>query len=196
LDPQARDLYKKIRKGGGKPIQVEKQIETIPAKHNLPLQLSSFIGREKEQGEIRSLLTRQRLVTLTGTGGIGKTRLALHVGQNLLYQFPGGIWFIAFDSLSDSALVPQTVASIFGIQEGANHSLIEQLTDSLREKTALLIFDNCEHLLEACTQLIILLLQNCSNLILVTSRETLNMPGSGLFLFLPGRQMGISKLAE
>jgi DNA-binding SARP family transcriptional activator len=149
LDPQpeTRALYKKIRKGEGKPVQLEKQIETTTPKHNLPLQLSTFIGREKEQAEILKLLTKNRLITLAGTGGIGKTRLSLQVGQQLLKQYSGGVWFVALDSLSDPSLVSQTIASVFDIQETTDRPLIEKLTDALREKTILLILDNCEHLL-------------------------------------------------
>ena len=203
LDPQpeTRALYKRIRKREAKQVQVEKSSETITPKHNLPLQLSTFIGREKEQGEILNLIARHRLVTLTGTGGIGKTRLALQVGQNLLRDFPDGIWFIALDSLYDPALVPQTVASVFNLQEQVDRSLIEKLTEFLREKKALLIWDNCEHLLEACIRLVTRLLQTCPNVkILVTSRETLNLPGEAIYfmppLSMPEREVRIEKLAE
>jgi predicted ATPase len=139
-------------------------------------------------------------VTLTGTGGIGKTRLALQLGYNLLGDYPAGIWFIALDSLSESDLVPQTVASIFDMQENVNRSLVEQLTDSLRQKTTLLIFDNCEHLLDACRQLIIPLLQNCPNLkILATSRESLHVTGEAIYsmpsLAIPKGKIGVEKLA-
>lgn len=203
LDPQpeTRALYRRIRKGGIKEVQAEKPIETITPKHNLPLQLSTFIGREKEQVEIISLIAKHRLVTLAGTGGIGKTRLSLQVGQNLLNHYPGGVWFIAFDSLSDAALVPQTVAAIFDIQESADGSLVERLTDYLHEKTTLLIFDNCEHLLEACVDLITALLRKCPTLkILVTSRETLNVSGEAIYympsLSIPEGEVTIEKLPE
>jgi predicted ATPase/DNA-binding SARP family transcriptional activator len=184
LDPQpeTRALYKKIRKGEIKPTQVEKQIEPIKPKHNLPLQISTFIGREKEQDEIIKLLERNRLVTIAGVGGIGKTRLSLQVGQRLLSYYPEGVWFISFDSLSDPALVPQTVATVFDIREGSNLPVIEILINVLREKTTLLILDNCEHLLEGCAQLITVLLTNCPSLkILATSRETLNIAGESIY---------------
>ena len=192
LDPQpeTRELYKKIRKGEIKPIPVEKQIETTIPKHNLPIQLSTFIGREKEPDEIANLIARNRLVTLVGVGGVGKTRLSLQVGEKVLNNYPNGVWFIALDSLSDSSLVPQTVAAVFHIREGSsNRPIIEILMNVLREKTTLLILDNCEHLLDACAQLITSLLTNCPNLkILATSREILNVLGEATY-YVPSLSM-------
>jgi predicted ATPase/DNA-binding SARP family transcriptional activator len=184
LDPQpeTRALYKKIRKREMKPVRVEEKVETSEPKHNLPLQLSSFIGREKEIDDIANLLARNRLVTLAGVGGIGKTRLSLQVGQRLLNEYPNGVWFIALDSLADPALVPQNVAAIFEIREGSERPIIETLKHILRQKTALLILDNCEHLLEGCAQLINALLTSCPNLkVLATSRETLNIAGEAIY---------------
>ena len=94
-------------------------------------------------------------------GGIGKTRLALQVGQILLNDYLHSVWFVALDSLSDATLVPQTVASVFDIREGPDRPIIEILKNVLREKTTLLILDNCEHLLDTCAQLITTLLTNC-----------------------------------
>ena len=204
LDPQpeTRALYKKIRKGEIKPIAVEKLTETIAPKHNLPLQLSTFIGREKEQDEINNLLAKNRLVTLAGVGGIGKTRLALRVGQRLLNDYQNGVWVVALESLSDPVLIPTTVASVFDIRESHDRPIIEILINVLREKTTLLILDNCEHLLDACAQLIKTLLQNCPNLkILVTSREVLGISGEAIYylpsLSIPEQQNdSIEKLIE
>ena len=184
LDPQPETyaLYKDIRKREKKNIQIEKSIELSTPTHNLPLQISSFVGREKEQDEITNLIYKHRLVTLAGVGGIGKTRLSLQVGQRVLKNFSDGAWFIALDSLSDPVLVPQTVASVLDIREVTDRSVIETLIYVLRQKTTLLIFDNCEHLLDSCTQLITSLLTNCPNLkILVTSREVLNVGGEAIF---------------
>lgn len=195
LDPQpeTRALYKQIRKREIKPIPVKEQIEPITPKHNLPVQLSSFIGRDKEQDEITNLIAKNRLVTLAGAGGIGKTRLSLQVGQKLLNNFPNGVWFIPLDSLSDSTLLPQTFASVFGIRESPDRPIIERLADFLREKTTLLILDNCEHLLEACIKLITTLLRNCPNVkILTTSREVLGISGEATYyipsLSIPERE--------
>ena len=149
---------------------------------NLPVPFTSFIGREKEQEEIINLIGRNRLVTLAGAGGIGKTSLAIQVGYKLRNEFPNGIWSIALDSLSDPALVPQTVASVFDIQETPDRPVTEILTNVLREKSVLLILDNCEHLLDACSQLSTTLLMNCPNLkILATSREVLNITGEAIY---------------
>jgi predicted ATPase/DNA-binding XRE family transcriptional regulator len=153
---------------------------------NLPSSISSFIGREKEQGEVVNLLQKNRLVTIAGTGGIGKTRLALQVGHQLQNDFADGVWFVPLDSLSDLALVPQTVASIFEIRASADRPIIETLKDVLRRKTLLLVLDNCEHLLEACAQLITSLLLHCPHMrILTTSREVLNLTGEAIYSMPP-----------
>lgn len=203
LDPQpeTRELYKKIRKREIKPARVEKELEIFTPQHNLPFQLSSFIGREKEQEEIATLLKKNRLVTLAGVGGIGKTRLALQVGQKLLNGYPDGIWFIPLDSLSNPTLVPQTVASIFDIRETAAHSTVDILKNMLRPKSLLLILDNCEHLLDSCAQLIRTLLQSCPQLsILTTSRELLKMEGEAAHyldpLSIPEDRASLEKLTE
>ena len=184
LDPQpeTRELYKKIRKGEAKPIPIAKETEFTSPKHNLPHQLSSFIGREKEVGEIVDLVTKNRLVTLAGIGGIGKTSLSLQVGRKLLDKFKDGVWFIPLDSLSEPALVPQTVASVFGIRPSNSEPVIETLTRAMRENATLLILDNCEHLLDACAELTTTLLANCPNIkVLATSREVLNISGEATY---------------
>jgi predicted ATPase/DNA-binding SARP family transcriptional activator len=182
-------------------LVVEPPIYAEKPRHKLPKLLTSFIGREKEQQEVILLVKENRLVTLTGSGGIGKTRLCQQVGHNLLNEYPDGVWFISLDSLSDPALVPQTVASIFDIRESQHQPVIEILKDVLRQKTALLILDNCEHLPEACAQLITDLLMNCPNLaILATSRETLNVAGEAVYsmpsLSLPEHHVSLDDLSE
>ena len=200
--PETRDLYKKIRKREIKPAQIQKPAEQPSPRHNLPLQLSSFIGREKEQKAVSKLIAHNRLVTLIGTGGIGKTSLALQMGHKLLKDYPDGVWFIALDSLSNPALVPQTVAAVFDIRERSDKPLHELLTNSLRTKTALLIFDNSEHLLNACAQLIMALLQHCPDLkILATSREALSIAGEATYrmpsLSIPQkREVSLERLGE
>jgi predicted ATPase/DNA-binding XRE family transcriptional regulator len=153
---------------------------------NLPSLITSFIGREKEQFEVIHLLKKNRLVTLAGAGGMGKTRLAIQLGNQLLQDYPHGVWFIPLDSLSDPLLVPQTVASSCGVCEDAGRPIIEILKHVLRQKTSLLLLDNCEHLLESCRQLIITLLTHCPNLrILATSRELLNVEGEATYYLPP-----------
>ena len=186
LDPQpeTRALYKRLRKrlAEAKPVESEKELQTTEPRHNLPSRLSTFIGREKEIDQVATLLSRQRLVTLVGAGGIGKTRLSLQVGQRLLSEYADGVWFLALDSLSDPGLVPQTIASVFDIRETPGRPVLELLTNVLQKKRILLILDNCEHLLEACVQLAVALLASCPNLkILATSREVLNITGEAVY---------------
>src|SRR6185503_9286024 len=146
--------------------------------HNLPAQLTSFIGREKEMDEIKNLIAAQRIVTLTGSGGAGKTRLSLRVGAECLDQFSGGIWFVELAPVTNPALVPQTLLSIFNLREDSHRTALEILINSLRPKTILLIFDNCEHLIEACAQISEDLLHACPKLkILASSREALGIAG-------------------
>jgi predicted ATPase/class 3 adenylate cyclase len=146
--------------------------------HNLPLQLTSFIGREKEILEVKRDLLGDRFVTLTGPGGTGKTRLALQVAAELLELFPDGAWLVELASISDPLLVPQTVAAVLGIRESSGRPIQGLLTDYLRNKEILLILDNCEHLLSSAAQLTATILQACPNVcILVTSRESLDIPG-------------------
>jgi predicted ATPase/class 3 adenylate cyclase len=146
--------------------------------HNLPTQLTSFIGREKEIADLKKLIAEYRLVTLTGSGGAGKTRLALRVAADLLSAFASGIWFVELAPLADPALVTQTLLSVFKLREDAHRASLEILQDYLRSKTALLILDNCEHLIEACAQVSESLLRACPKVkILASSREALGVPG-------------------
>ena len=150
--------------------------------HNLPAQLTSFIGREKEIDEIKKLIATNRIVTLTGSGGAGKTRLSLQVGMECLNQFSNGVWLAELAPVTDPILVPQTVLSIFNLREDSHRSLLEVLIEYLRAKTLLLIIDNCEHLIEACAQISVDLLQACPQLkILASSREALGIAGEAAY---------------
>src|SRR5207248_4755591 len=117
--------------------------------NNLPQQLTSFVGREKELAAIKALLCRSRLLTLTGSGGCGKTRLALQVGADLLEQYPDGVWLVELAPLSDPDLVPQAVASALMVREEPGRTMAQTLIDHLKPKKLLLLLDNCEHLLTA-----------------------------------------------
>ena len=160
---------------------------------NLPIPLTTFIGREKQISDLRQLLLqssasqlRSRLITLTGAGGCGKTRLAIEAASNLVDTFQYGVYFVDLASLSDPLLVPQAVAAVFGLPEQKEHSLMETLTDYLGVKEMLLILDNCEHLLGACALLVETLLHACSHLqILATSRERLNITGETIWFVPP-----------
>jgi non-specific serine/threonine protein kinase len=157
--------------------------EAKPTPHNLPIQLTSFIGREKEIVEVKRLILKEELVTLTGPGGCGKTRLALQSASGLLDDFRDGVWLIELAPLSDSALVPQTLASVLGLKEEPGRALLATLTDHVRGKKILLILDNCEHLIQASAQLAESLLQVCSDVhILATSREILGIAGERAFV--------------
>jgi predicted ATPase len=163
-----------------------KHVTTRP--HNLPLQVNRFIGRERDITAVSELLLTSRLLTLAGTGGGGKTRLALQVATGLVEEFAHGVWWVELAALSDPLLVPQAVASTLGIPERADRTLAEALADALRPKQLLLVLDNCEHLLAACAQLIATLLRTCPQLrVLVTSREALTIAGETIWLVLPLR---------
>ncbi len=144
----------------------------------LPGPLTSFIGREKEQEEIGRLLATTRLLTLIGAGGCGKTRLALETAAKVAGEYPDGVWVVELASLSEQALVPQTVASVLAIREASGQTLEQSLIEHLRAKRLLLILDNCEHLMDASARLVGTLVQGCRQLrILVTSREPLRIAG-------------------
>jgi predicted ATPase/DNA-binding CsgD family transcriptional regulator len=155
----------------------------LSPKHNLPSQLTSFIGREKDVERIQQRLTEHRLVTLIGVGGIGKTRLSQQVAIQLIDHYADGVWLVEFAPLNDPTLVPQSVATVLGIQQRGDHSaLVETLIHFLQVKTILLTLDNCEHLLDACAELADKLLKNCPDLkILATSREALGITGEALY---------------
>lgn len=155
-----------------------KPVAVIVPRHNLPIPVSSFIGREREIAEVKRLIESSRLITLTGAGGSGKTRLALQVAGQVLDQFPEGVWFISFAPLSEPTLVQQTIASALKVRENPSQPLIQTLADYLHSKKLLLLFDNCEHLIAECAQTAERLLQACPQLhIMVTSREALSIAG-------------------
>lgn len=146
--------------------------------HNLPAQMTSFVGRETELAEISQALSAHRLVTLTGSGGAGKSRLSLQVGMNCLQQFPDGVWLVELAPVTDPALVPQTLLSTFNLREDRHRSVLNVLIDFLHTKTLLLVLDNCEHLIDACAQISDSLLQACPKMrILASSREALGISG-------------------
>jgi predicted ATPase/class 3 adenylate cyclase len=146
--------------------------------NNLPILLTTFIGREREIEDVRRLLAKTRLLTLMGTGGAGKTRLSIQVAADLIDQFQKGVWLVELAPLTDPALVVQTVATTFQVREAAGRSLLDLLVDYLQSKSLLLVLDNCEHLVAACAHLTSALLRASPNLkILATSREALGVAG-------------------
>jgi predicted ATPase/Tfp pilus assembly protein PilF len=157
-----------------------RSLDVLP--NNLPRQLTSFIGREKEMAEVKRLLSTAFLVTLTGSGGAGKTRLALQVAAAVVEGFPDGVWLAEFAPITDPALVPKAVASALSVPEQPGREVTETLVDVLRSKALLLVLDNCEHLLAACADLAAALLRACPQVrILATSREGLGVPGENLW---------------
>src|SRR5215208_7146196 len=147
-------------------------------RHNLPVARTSFVGREREMLVVKRLLAMTKLLTLTGTGGCGKTRLALEVARDLVGAYPDGVWLVELAPLSDAALVPQAVAQTVGVREQPPRPLVQTLKDTLRSRKMLLVVDNCEHLVEAVVGLVDSLLDSCPGLrVLATSRETLNSAG-------------------
>ena len=167
---------------------------------HLPAPLSRFIGREREREEVTRLLIASRLLTLTGPGGCGKTRLAVAATQSLS-PFEHGTWFVDLGGLDDASLVPQVVATTLGVPEGRGRSLEETLIEYLRHKQLLLILDNCEHLLAACTELTQRLLDDCPDVrVLATSREPLNVRDEIVWLVpslsVPDPDSSVPQIAE
>ena len=153
---------------------------------NLPLELSSFVGRAREMAEVRRLLAANRLLTLTGPGGSGKTRLALATAADMSGRFGEGVWLVELAPLSNPEDVGQTFASVLGVQEEPGRPLTETLADEVRSQEMLLVLDNCEHLVEAAASLASVLLGRCPNLrVLATSREALGVTGETLFAVSP-----------
>ncbi len=147
-------------------------------RHNLPASLTSFIGRERELADLQARLADARLLTLTGVGGCGKTRLALELARAVLDQYPDGVWLVELAPLSDAELVPHSVAAVVGVRETAGQSTVDALGTRLRARRLMLVLDNCEHLLSACVRLVDAILRACPDVqVLATSREALGITG-------------------
>ena len=152
-----------------------------PRRTNVPLQLTRFVGRQEEMGQIRRLLATTRLLTLTGAGGSGKTRLALEAATAALPEYEQGVWVVELAPLAEPALVAQTVALTLGVREEAGQPFEATLTRALADQARLLVLDNCEHLVEACARLAETLLRACPGLVvLATSREPLHIAGEAV----------------
>jgi predicted ATPase/DNA-binding XRE family transcriptional regulator len=149
---------------------------------NLPAPITTFIGRGKEQADVIGLISKHRLITLTGAGGVGKTRLSPKVGEQALSKCPDGVWLVELAPLLHPLLVPRTTAIAIGLRDQPQSPVTDVLSDYLDEKKILIILDNCEHLLNACAQLADTLLKRCPNLkILATSREALGITGEAVY---------------
>lgn len=169
-------LYEWIR-------QASAEINPLGARiTNLPIPVTNFIGRKRELNEIRQRLSSTRLLTLTGPGGSGKTRLAIQIGTDLLDFFKDGVWWVDLAALTEKTLIPDSIAKSLGVIETAGESLNDTLVSFLGSKHLLLLLDNCEHLLESCAHIAGFLIEKCDRLaILATSRESLNVKGEHIW---------------
>jgi predicted ATPase len=157
---------------------VEPRPRPIRPLNNLPLQLSSFIGREREIAATTELLSATRLLTLTGPGGIGNTRLALAVADALIDTFADGAWMVELAGVADASLVAATVAQVFGVEGETGTPLLDSPAEVLGDRSTLVLLDNCEHLIDACADVAGNLLRSCPEVrILATSREPLGVAG-------------------
>src|SRR5260221_7069763 len=161
---------------------------------NLPAELTSFVGREREAAEIRALLDRHRLVSLVGVGGTGKTRLMLHVAGEVVGKHADGEWLVELAPLREPGLVVEEAVRALGVQVGPGQPAIGALMDFLRDKDLLLLLDNCEHLTESAAALAEKLLGSCRSVhIIATSREALGISGEATY---PVPSLGVPELAE
>jgi predicted ATPase/class 3 adenylate cyclase len=157
-----------------------RSLEATP--NNLPQQVTSFIGRGRELADVKGLLGKTRLLTLVGAGGIGKTRLSLQAAADAMDDFPDGVWFVELAPLTDAQRVPQAVASVLGVKEEAGRPVIEALLKHLQNRQLLLVLDNCEHLVQACAELVSQVVQAAPKLkVLASSREHLRTAGEQIY---------------
>src|SRR5215472_17458610 len=153
---------------------------------NLPAELTSFVGRRGELAEVKRLLAVSRLLTLTGFGGVGITRLALRAAAGLRGAFRDGVWLVQLDQLRDQALVTQAVAGMLGLQDRAGYAPAATLAEYLAGRQLLLVLDNCEHLVDAAAELADQLLRAAGGLrVLATSREALTIDGESVLAVPP-----------
>jgi predicted ATPase len=162
------------------------------ARHNLPTQLTSFVGRQRELAEVRRLSSITRFLTLVGASGIVKTRLACQAAENFEAIPAESVWLVELAAVSEPALLPITVASALGVREQPDRGVLDMLVDVLRPRRSLLLLDNCEHLVDACAEIADRLLRACPGLtLLATSREPLAFAGETVWrvpsLSLPAR---------
>jgi predicted ATPase/DNA-binding SARP family transcriptional activator len=201
---QTRALYQRLKSGteasrATPAILVEEKRDI--KRTNIPIPLTSFIGREKEVDEVVQMVNEHRLVTLLGSGGVGKTRLAIQASKKLLSQFRDGIWWVDLLGLNDGLLVSREVARVLELSESSNQPVTDLLVNQLGSRQMLLVLDNCEHLVSACAQMTDRLLSSCENLkILATSREALDIFGELAWhvpsLSLPGVDSTLQQLDQ
>jgi len=173
-------LFQVLHPGLRRDFPALRSLEATP--NNLPQQVTSFVGRERELAEVIRLLRTTRLLTLLGVGGIGKTRLALQVGADVIDDYPDGVWFVDLSPLADGHLVPQSLASVLGVSDEGGRPVTEAIAWHLRDRTALILLDNCEHVLSASAELASQVLRACPNVrVLAASREVLHVSGETIY---------------
>jgi predicted ATPase/class 3 adenylate cyclase len=161
-----------------------RSLEILP--NNLPAQVTSFVGRDREMAELKRLFGTTRLLTLTGPGGTGKTRLSLQVAADVLDQFPHGVWLVELSTVADPELIPVAMINAIGIREEPDRAPLATLVDALRARKLLLVIDNCEHLIAGCAQVASALLRGCPQVkIIASSREALNVEGETIWGLQP-----------
>jgi len=178
-----------------------RSLESTP--NNLPQQTTSFVGRESELAELRNLLPNTRLLTLVGSGGLGKTRLTLQLGAEMLDDFPDGVWFVELAPIADALVVPQTVASVLGVREEPGQSVEEALHAFAKDRRLLLVQDNCEHLAQASAELIAGILRTSPGVkVVASSRVPLHVGGETTYSVMPlatpdpEKDLGLDALAR
>jgi predicted ATPase/class 3 adenylate cyclase len=191
---------KKTSQEAGPDDQVRYQKVLALRRNNLPAQLTSFVGRSDIIAVITRQLIAKRLVTLTGVGGSGKTRLALMVAEQMVSRYKDGVWLVELAGLSDASLIPQAVVSALGISEQPGLSVTASVSEYLRAKSLLLVMDNCEHVLAACSELVDKILATCPSVsILATTRESLGITGEVIIrvppLTMPETDSAVSQQA-
>jgi len=197
-----RALEEAIQERALRALTAARREERAEVPNNLPVPATSFVGRRGEQAAIKDLLAGTRLLTLSGIGGCGKTRLALEVAREVIAGYADGAWLVEFAPLANPQLVPLAVAKVLGLKEEPNQPTIEMLAAHLKQKCMLLVLDNCEHLLGACADLVATLLRSSPELrIIATSREGLGIPGESVFHVPPlavptGRSFSPEELAQ
>ena len=190
-------VYQLVHPDFRQDFPVLRSLEATP--NNLPLQVTSFIGRERELAEIKRLLGGTRLLTLLGMGGLGKTRLSLQIGADMLETYPDGVWFVDLAPIKDPALVPGAAAQVLGVREEPGKALTQTLCEHVKGHKLLFVLDNCEHLVSACASLADALMQGAPDIrILATSREALHIRGEQTYpvlpLAAPDRRAGVEAL--
>ncbi|HEX5396682.1 MAG TPA: tetratricopeptide repeat protein [Candidatus Limnocylindria bacterium] len=187
-------LYQVLGPGLRPEFPPVRSLDTLP--NNLPRQLSSFVGRTREITDAEARLREATILTLTGPGGVGKTRLAIEIGAQVVGAFEGGVWLVELGSITEGELVVESIASALNVKPHPNAALLETLIESLADKPTLLILDNCEHLLDAVVAAADELLRHCARLqLLATSREALGLPGESL-MPVPSMSLPLASVAD